>query len=198
MTEPMASQATGLLLVGGHALMAVCAACYLAWWVIFFRPGIPKVTGALYSAGVVCIILTAIAGLAGAAMIGVGTARTSVPGVSPSGWWFALGAVALYALLAFVTSRLFGRPITTELLLFVAWAAVELACIITLGSAGGLSQAATIILTILVILAFAGMLITYLLYYQLAPLPSFIDGAIPLAAVGVLSVVLAACFGKFL
>lgn len=187
------SSGTVNLLVGGHLLMALCAVLYLAWWIIFFRPDIPKVAGALYYIGVGCIVVAAIAGIAGAVMIGVGTSNASAAGEAPSGWWFAIGAVIAYFVLGFVTSRLLGRPVTTELLLFVAWTALELACIVTLGSIGGFSVARAAVFATIVAVAFIGMLVTYMLYYSLAPFPSFIDGAIPLAFVGLLSVVLACC-----
>lgn len=171
----------------GHVLMAVCAVLYLAWWAIFFRPDIPKVTGALYWVGVACIIGAALAGVAGAIVIGVGVARVPSP-PAPSGIWFAIGAVVAYIVLAFVTSRLFGRPITTELVLFVAWTALELASVVSLGASGMFSQGHAAALGIAVVAMFAVMLVTYMLYYNLAALPSFIDGAIPLALVAVFSV----------
>ncbi len=176
--------------------MTLCAVLYLSWWIIFFRPDAPNVTGILYYVGVACIVCAALAGIAGAVMIGVGTSQSSVAGLSPSGWWFALGAVMLYILLAFATSRLMGRPITTELLLFVVWTAVEIACIVTLGSADAFSRTTTLVLVIVVALVFAGMLVTYLLYYHLAPLPSFIDGAIPLAVVGMFSIAMMICINS--
>lgn len=173
--------------VWGHALMAACAVLYLAWWVIFFRPDIPKVTGALYWVGVACIIGAAFTGIAGAIVIGIGVARVPSP-PAPSGIWFAIGAVVVYIVLAYVTSRLFHRPITTELVLFVAWTALELACISALGASGGFSPARAILLGVIVVAMFAVMLVTYMLYYNLSSLPSFIDGAIPLAMVAVFSI----------
>lgn len=39
------------------------------------------------------------------------------------------------------------------------------------------------------------VLVCYVLYYRLGALPSFVDGRIPLALIGVVSVVIAGCIG---
>lgn len=168
--------------------MAVCAVLYLAWWSIFFRPDTGKVTGILYGFGVACIVIAALAGIAGAVVIGMGTAQISQAGLTPSGWWYVAGAVAAYIALAFVTAKILHRPVTTELILFAAWTALELAVVITLSSVGALTRPASAGAVALIIALFVCMLVTYLLYYHLGPLASFIDGAIPLVAVGLYSV----------
>ncbi|MEE6147060.1 hypothetical protein VXJ25_03470 [Olsenella sp. YH-ols2223] len=43
----------------------------------------------------------------------------------------------------------------------------------------------------LAIAGFVVSLVCYVLYYRLAPLPSFVDGCLPLALIGVVSVALA-------
>lgn len=186
------SDISGFLL-WGHVSMAVCAVLYLAWWVIFFRPGAAPVTGALYFAGVACILLAAVAGIGGAIVIGMGTAKLPSP-PAISGWWFVFGAVAVYVALAYVTSTFLHRPITTELVLFVSWTALELACLCALGATGSFGAARVTAFCVLVIVLFVVMLITYVLYYSLDALPSFIDGAIPLALVAVFSILMAVQF----
>ncbi len=171
----------------GHALMAACAACYLAWWIIFFRPNIPKVQGPLYGIGVGCIICAALCGILGAIFIVVGSQKIGAQASHLSGWPFVLGAVVLYFLLAFVTKRLFHRPITTELVLFVAWTALELYCLYVLAATSSIGIEKTVVLVIAVCVLFVFMLITYILYYRLGPLPSFIDGALPLLSVAIYS-----------
>lgn len=105
--------------------MALCAVLYLAWWVVFFRPDAGKVQGPLYWIGAGCLVVAAIAGVAGAVFIALGASGLAA-GTGPNGWWFALGAIAAYILLAWATAHFWNRPITTELLLFVAWGALEL------------------------------------------------------------------------
>lgn len=58
----------------------------------------------------------------------------------------------------------------------------------------GLAGAATLV-ALLAMVGFAVSLVCYVLYYQLGALPSFVDGCIPLALIGVVSVVIAGCIG---
>ena len=132
-------------------------------------------------------MFAALAGISGAIVIGMGAARVPSP-PAVSGWRFAAGAVVAYIALAFVTSKFLHRPITTELVLFVAWTALELACITTLGAAAGFTFAKAVVLCVIVAVLFVVMLVTYVLYYNLAPLPSFVDGAVPLALVALFSI----------
>lgn len=173
----------------GHWLMALCAALYLVWWIIFFRPGAGKVQGALFWFGAGCLVVAAVAGIIGAVSIAMG-ANSFAADSWLSGWWFVLGAVIAYVLLAWITKHFWNRPITTELILFVAWAALELYVACSLASAGAITTIALGWFIGIVIALFAISLVCYVLYYQLAALPSFIDGAIPLAAIGIFSVVL--------
>ena len=60
------SQAVGAI-AHGHILLVVCAALYLAWWTIFFRPG-AQVTGVLHAIGALCLVGAAVCGVAGAVL----------------------------------------------------------------------------------------------------------------------------------
>lgn len=185
-------------LVGGHVCLAVCAALYLAWWWIFFNPALPKATGALYAAGVGCIVGAVLFGIAAVVLIGMGLgafAGASAEAVVP-GWAFAVGGVVAYFGLAFVTTRFFQRPVTTELLLFVLWAALELAVVNALAGVGAVEPGLAAVLAVAVAVLFVGCLVCYVLYFRLAPMPSFVDGALPLAAVGVLAAVMAAFIAR--
>ncbi len=91
---------------------------------MFFRPDAGKVQGPLYWIGAGCLVVAAIAGVAGAVFIALGASGLAA-GTGPNGWWFALSAIAAYILLAWATAHFWNRPITTELLLFVAWGALE-------------------------------------------------------------------------
>lgn len=173
----------------GHWLMALCAFFYLAWWIIFFRPHAGKVQGALYGIGAGCLVIAALAGIAGAALITLG-ANGLVVQASPVGWLFLLGALVAYGLLAWATSHFMSRPITTELVLLVAWATIELYTAYALCNVGALGFLSMVWLVAVIVLIFAVSLVCYLLYYRLTALPSFIDGALPLALVGIFSVVL--------
>lgn len=185
-------------LVVGHVCLAVCAALYLVWWWIFFNPALPKATGALYAAGVGCIVGAVLFGIAAVVLIGMGLgalAGASAGSVVP-GWAFAVGGVAAYFGLAYVTTRFFQRPVTTELLLFVLWAALELAVVNALAGAGAVGPGLAAVLAVAVAVLFAGCLVCYVLYFRLSPMPSFVDGALPLAAVGVLAAAMAALVAR--
>lgn len=184
-----AAQTALAQLQGGHGLMALCAVLYLAWWVVFFRPGAGKVQGPLYWVGAGCLAVAAIAGIAGAIFIALG-ANGLAAGTGPSGWWFVLGAIAAYLFLAWATTHFWNRPITTELLLFVAWGALELYAACALDASGTLGLAATAWLVAIILGIFALSLICYVLYYRLPAVPSFVDGALPLGTIGVFSAIL--------
>lgn len=195
---PMDAAVPGTL-VWGHAALAVCAALYLAWWWTFFNPALPKAMGALYAMGVGFILGAVAFGIAAVVLLAMGLGALAgapqVGGAAP-GWVFAVGGVAAYAALAFVTVRFFGRPVTTELLLFVLWAALELAVLNALMGAGMLFGGAFWLLAGVVALVTAANLVCYVLYFRLPPVPLFIDGAAPLAIVGVLAAVLAAVIAR--
>ena len=188
MAQGLSGEAMGQL-QWGHGLLALCAMLYLVWWVVFFRPDAGKVQGPLYWFGAGCLVIAAVAGIAGAVLVALGASGLKA-GPGPSGWWFVLGAVAAYAAIAWVTVRFWNRPVTTELLLFVAWAALELFVACALQVSGILDSSGTGWLIAVVVIVFALSLVCYVLYYHLTAMPSFVDGAIPLIAVGIFSIAL--------
>ncbi|WP_232050956.1 hypothetical protein [Arabiibacter massiliensis] len=195
---PMETTVPGAL-VWGHAALAVCAALYLAWWWVFFNPSMPKATGALYAVGVGFIVGAVAFGIAAIALMAMGLGALAgapqVGGAAP-GWAFAVGGVVAYLALAYLTARFFQRPVTTELLLFVLWAALELAVANALLGAGLVSGGAFWLIVGVIALITAANLVCYVLYFNLPPMPSFIDGAAPLAAVGAFAAVLAVVLAR--
>ena len=97
----------------------------------------------------------------------------------------------LYLVLLGITQRMFQRQPTTELVLFVAWLGMEACCALALGGAGQTGVAALV--AVLAVVGFVVSLVCYVLYYRLEPLPSLVDGCVPLALIGVVSVVIACC-----
>lgn len=184
--EPLA------LIAGGHTALAACAVLYLAWWRLFFKPGAPKPRGGRYGAGVACIVGAAVLGIAGAALLVAGIAGLLPAGSQPVvlGGMAACG-LALYAVLLTGTVKLFKRPVTTELLLFAAWAVLELGVLNVAYAASALAAPVAVALGALVVLVLLASLASYLLYYRLEPLRAYAAGAAPLAAVGVLAVAMA-------
>jgi hypothetical protein len=172
----------------GHWLLAACCVLYLAWWAIFFWPKVSggEAQGAIRGVGVVAILGAAVCGLLGATRSCAGAASLEHGAAVPVA---VVGSVVLYLVLLAVTTRAFGRQPTTELVLFVAWLGMELLCAYALACAGRGSAAALAVA--LAVAGFVVSLVCYVLYYRLAPLPSFVDGCLPLALIGVVSAVLA-------
>ncbi len=179
-------------LIGGHVALVACTVFYLAWWLIFFNPRAPKATGALYAVGVACIVVAAVLGIAGVvlAVRGIGGLVPAMTRGVPLAA-IAVGGVVVYVALVLVTTRAFHRPVTTELVLFTLWLALELAVVDALFGADAFGGMGAVLLTVLVLVVFAGCLVCYVLYFSLAPFPSFVAGAVPLAAAGLASGILA-------
>ena len=173
----------------GHALLAGCAVLYLAWWWIFFRPTTTSPAGALRAVGVAYI--------GGAAALGIGSVTVTLsalgglPSTRPTlpGAAIGVAGIAAYIALMFVTSGPLHRPVTTELILIVGWPTMEVAVLAALWGTANVPAGALAVLGVLVAVAFVSSLVCYVLYYSLAPWPSFVDGMIPLGSVGVISAV---------
>lgn len=180
------------LLVGGHAALAACTALYLAWWHLFFDPRRDKPRGSQFAAGVGCIVGAAVLGVAGVALCVVGMADLLPAGARPAALGGMAGCgLALYVVLLMGTVKLFKRPATTELLLFTAWAVLELGVLGVAYAASALAAPVAVALGALVALVLLASLASYLLYYLLEPLRAYAAGAAPLVAVGVLAVAMA-------
>lgn len=164
----------------GHWLLALCAVLYLAWWCVFFRPRDEKPQGVERGAGIALILGAVVAGLAAVFQIVTGLGQLPDAFSGPVLWLVAAGT---YALLAFVTSRFLERPVTTELLLIVAWCALEV------DVAGAVWPNWPLLVAVIVATAFS--MVCYLLYYRLEGRAAFLDGCGPLVAVGLLSVIVA-------
>ena len=178
----------------GHALLLGCSCLYLAWWVVFFRPGAPQVEGVVRVLGVAAIVGAVVCGVAGGFTIGGSLA--ALPGADGvPRLWFVVGGVAAYAALLAVTTLVFRRQVTTELVLIVAWGALEACVTASLAAAGALDARAASALYVLVALLVAASLVCYVLYYRLGPVASFVDGMVPLVAVGIESAVVLVLVG---
>ena len=125
MAEPgIAAQGTSL--IWGHVALVACTVLYLAWWLAFFNPRLPKAAGALYAVGVACIVGAAVLGITGVVLTvrGVGGLVPAMTRGVPV-WAIAAGGIVAYVVLVLVTTRFFHRPVTTELVLFTGWLVLE-------------------------------------------------------------------------
>lgn len=159
----------------GNLLLFGCSLFYLAWWLVSFRPGVSKSAG-----GAVFLAFAFLCGIAAVLLLGLGL--NSLSGVSkglPVRYIF-IGAFVLYFILLAVTAFCFQRQVTSELLLMLLWAALELAIVAVLTGTGRFGAGRAAVMTALIALATAAGLVCYVLYYRLSGLPSYWDGMVPL------------------
>jgi hypothetical protein len=161
----------------GNMLMLTTCAFYLAWWGLAFKPGETArrgYTGVLIAGAVVT-------GICAITLLSLGIAELVGQGKGIPLSLILIGAVAAYIVLLATTKLLCGRPVTSELLIMIVWAAVELAAIGVLRQSGRFSVFAASSLGILVALATVAGLVCYVLYYRLDETAGYVDGFIPLA-----------------
>ena len=160
----------------GNVLFVVCCVFYLAWWLLAFKP-----TGAVGGLRTGWLLIPAsLFGIAGVvvALLGIG-AKPLATRLLPAGviLW---GGVAAFFVLLVVTTWLFKRPVTSELMLIVGWGMLALAEVNTLFGVGLFSQKLSWGLIIAIGLAVLVALICYVLYYRLDRSARYLDGMIPL------------------
>lgn len=173
---------------GGNLLMIVTIACYIAWWTVSFRPGGDSKTAAAF----IFISVTLIAGLAAITALLIGIKSLSQAGKGIPLAYILLGAAALYLILLAVTTILFKRIVTSELLLITVWAAVECSAIAVLHGSSRFSMGQAMALAVLVLLATITGIVCYILHYRLDETARFWNGLIPLMVDGgVVAVLLA-------
>lgn len=181
--------------ISGQVLLVICCIFYLIWWSISYRPGI--VVNRAGGINGVLLLITAVCGLAGMvlslyganALPGSGRAKLSGPVIIICG-------IAAYFVLLAVTSRLFDRPVTTELILITGWAMLELTVISRMNVSGGLSDGRFWLALVIIAAAFAVSMILYVMYYRMDPMPAFYAAMVPLIteAASMSAIVLIALF----
>ena len=157
----------------GNLLFAGCCIVYLIWWSVAFRPGFTAPMGVKSA----LFLATAALGIAGLAYIIRGCQMAE-----GNNHFIAIMAVgaAIYIILILVTNLVMHRTVTTELMLIVFWACMEIcACNALFGSGLITAKAFTVLAVIVLVASIAGM-ICYLKYYDLEPMPAFYDGMVPL------------------
>jgi hypothetical protein len=177
-------------LASGHWMLVACAVLYLIWWWVFFRPRDGRPQGLEYALGVACILGAAACGII--AVIRISGALSEMPNAFADFHLWIIAVVA-YVVLLVVTYKLFDRPVTTELLLIVGWAALEVNVIGALAATEPSAPLAPLAAAIAA--GFVISLVCYTLYYRLEGMPSFVDGCVPLAIVGVIAAVFALALG---
>ena len=160
-------------ILAGNLLFAVCCIVYLLWWSVAFRPD--------YTAPMMLksmlFLATAVFGIGALAVIIQGCLNAE----SPIRYLYIIGAgIAAYIILLLLTSFLMQRQVTTELMLIVFWACMEICACGALWGEGVFSGKNFAALAVIVVAAAAAGMICYLKYYDLPPMPAFYDGMVPL------------------
>lgn len=173
-------------ILAGNLLFAACCIVYLLWWSVAFRPG--------YTAPMILksglFLATAVLGIAALAMIIQGCARAE----SPVRFLHIIAAgAAVYIALLLLTNLLMHRQVTTELMLIVFWVCMEICACGALCGEGVFSTKLFAVLAVITMAAAAASMICYLKYYDLAPMPAFYDGMVPLILFAAVMIGISVC-----
>lgn len=171
------------LLLYGQGLMVLCSVFYLIWWGAAFRPGRHGTTFASGSA----LCVAALCGIVGVVLSIWG--MQDIPKIRPSlsGAVYLAAGVAVYLVLLAVTSAVCKRQVTTELLLIVGWAALELSVLSAVYGGEIMELRMALIWSVTVLVAAVISLVCYLLYYRLTDKAGYVDGMIPLILAGLVA-----------
>ncbi len=166
--------------VVGQFLLSLGALFYTFWWLTAFRPD-ARSGGALSA---LLFLLLAIFGLSGVGFSAHGVHELPLPSSWIGTGMIFIAAAAAYFLLLAGSLKLFGRKPTTELLLIVCWAVLEILVLGVLHEGGlllhGSYGAAWVFVAAASVLAFAA----YMVYYRMDDHTAYVTGAIPLLVDG--------------
>ncbi len=166
----------------GNVFLIFCSIFYLLWWILAFKPsgavkgmnsGWLLVPALFFGAAAVVLIIRG--------MQDVQVQQTMIPAgrILPF-------SVAAYFLLLIGTWLFLKRPVTTELVLIVAWTALTIAEINALYGVGIFSHGVSCGFMAATALSAAVSMVTYMLYYKLDAAAGYIDGMIPLILAAVM------------
>lgn len=164
----------------GQVILVFCCISYLAFWTMGYRPGtdvnrIGGLTGVL-------LAVTAVLGISGIAV--TVTAFWKLTGKPPVHMgWICLVGVIIYIFLLFLTGKILGRPVTTELFLINGWLVLEL-CVIDAAAGAGRPVGHIILAIIIVAVLWTVSMVLYMLYYNMEPVRAFYAAMVPLIAIG--------------
>jgi hypothetical protein len=160
----------------GNLLLLFCSLFYLIWWIISFRPGSPG-----GPVGVFCITAAFITGIAAIALLSAGISSLSHNSKGLPVRSILIGAAVLFIVLLLVTTVVFHRQVTSELIIIHIWAALEISAVAVLYGTGRFGPGRVAALAVLVGIATVVGLICYVLYYHLDGMSSYRVGMVPLA-----------------
>ena len=162
----------------GQVLLIVCCIFYLIWWSVAFHPS----HGNSHASGIdgILLMITAAFGLAGLAVNLIGI-RDNVSGNGFISGIIIIGAgIAAYVVIMFLTSTFLHRQVTTELMLIIGWAMLEIASVNTACALEHISWNKVVLFLFIVAVAAISSLVFYLLYYRVEPMLGYYLGMVPL------------------
>ena len=168
----------------GQVSLIICCTLYILWWYIGYRPGttVDRIGGL----NGMLLLMTAAFGLAGVIM-STGTVPELYPAKIDPLYLIPAG-VLMYAMLLLITRTVFHRVVTTELILIVLWAVLEIAVINKLNAGGFLSDKLFFFFMAIVIIAvFILDIVLYVAYYRMEEMRAFYAAMVPLIAAAVTS-----------
>lgn len=161
----------------GQGVMVLCCLAYLAWWGIAFRP---EAEGSVVGgrAGLL-LLLTFVLALAGVLLNIYGIKELETVRNTVSIQTIMLTGAVVYILLLAATAGIFHRQPTTELLLIVMWAVMEVAAVQAMYAAGAFTAYPFMLAAVIALATLIG-LVAYMLYYELDSVTAYYCGMVPL------------------
>ena len=155
----------------------LCSLFYLIWWLITFKPLGRKNT----IPGMICLVLASLSGLAGLVPL---LRAVSEPGEASGqgipGFLLLVGGILSYMILLAVSTVLFRRQVTSELLLITCWGTLEASVINLAYVHGSLEPVTAVQYTAALAACIVIFLGCYLLYYRIEYRKGYVVGCIPL------------------
>jgi hypothetical protein len=172
-------------MLAGHLLIVLVGVFWSVYWTRQFAAeaskaplpaGLPALAALLCGLGALIVMPVSILALP------LGTVRMP----------FQLWSIPLWGAVFFVfwlvaSTLIFKRVVTSELFLIPLWAVLQACVLYVLASSGWLSGRQTAVLAVLTAAAFLVGLVCYLLHYRLDDIGRFINGLVPYACVGAVS-----------
>jgi len=159
----------------GNLLLLFCSLFYLSWWIVLFQP---NSSGS--SVSKLFITIAFITGVTAIVLISNGIMLLSKDSKSLPVKFILLGSVSLFFVMILLTTIVFHRIVTSELIIIHIWTALELSVVSVLYGTRYFSIGRAITLTTLVGITFIVGLICYVIYYHLDKTASYWDGMVPL------------------
>lgn len=168
----------------GNLLLLICSLSYLGWWAVSYDPDTAGT-----SAGRLYLTIAFLTGIASAALMIHGINALSHQSGGLSVRVVLAGVGVSFLVLTPVTTVVFHRVLTSELILIHLWTALALSAVVVLNGAGHLGTARTATLSVVIGLATVMGLVCYVLYYRLDESARYWNGMIPLIAVALSTLV---------